>query len=159
MPERGAGAMSGIVLLMGLFLAGIIARSNLIAAAAGILLLIKLTRLNFMFPLLERRGLELGLLFLLLSILVPLATNRISEKDIVYNLTSWAGIMAITGGALATHLNGQGLKLLQFDPIIIFGLITGSILGIIFLGGIPVGPLMAAGLTALFLEISRFFKH
>jgi uncharacterized membrane protein (DUF441 family) len=151
--------MSGIVLLAGLLLAGIIARSNLIAAAAGILLIIKLTGLNFMFPLLERRGLELGLLFLLLSILVPLATNRISEKDIIYNLTSWAGIMAITGGALATHLNGQGLKLLQFDPIIIFGLITGSILGIIFLGGIPVGPLMAAGLTALFLEISRLFKH
>lgn len=152
-------AISGNILLLGLLIAGIISRSNLIAIAAGTLLFLKLTGLNFMLPLLERRGLEMGLLFLLLSIMIPLATDRISVKDIVYNLTSWAGVMAIAGGALATHLNGQGLKLLQLDPVIIFGLITGSIFGIIFLGGIPVGPLMAAGLTALLLEIGRIFKH
>jgi len=150
--------MNGVTLLVILLLIGIIARSNLIATAACVLLIIKFANLNFLFPVLERRGLELGLLFLLLAILVPVATGKVSEKDILCTFTSLSGILAIVGGALATHLNGEGLKLLQIDPEIIFGLLVGSIIGIVFLGGIPVGPLMAAGLTALFLEIINLLK-
>lgn len=150
--------MSGIPILVALLLVGVIARSNLIAMAACVLLLLKLAKLDFVFPLLEKRGLEIGLLFLLLSILVPVATGKVTEKDLLYNLKSLPGLIAILGGALATHLNSEGLKLLQLDPELIFGLVLGSILGIIFLGGIPVGPLMAAGIAALFLEVIRWLK-
>lgn len=150
--------MNGVALLVALLLIGIVSRSNLIATAACVLLIIKFANLNFVFPLLEKRGLEIGLLFLLLAILVPVATGRISEKDLLCTFTSVSGILAIAGGALATHLNGEGLKLLQIDPEIIFGLLVGSVFGIVFMGGIPVGPLMAAGLTALFLEVLNLFK-
>ncbi len=150
--------MNGVALLVALLLIGIVSRSNLIAIAACVLLIVKFANLNFVFPLLEKRGLEVGLLFLLLAILVPVATGRISEKDFLSTFTSFSGVLAIAGGALATHLNGEGLKLLQIDPEIIFGLLVGSVIGIVFFGGIPVGPLMAAGLTALFLEVSNLFK-
>jgi len=150
--------MNGVALLVALLLIGIVSRSNLIATAACVLLIIKFANLNFVFPLLEKRGLEIGLLFLLLAILVPVATGKISEKDLLCTFTSVSGILAIAGGALATHLNGEGLKLLQIDPEIIFGLLVGSVFGIVFMGGIPVGPLMAAGLTALFLEVLNLFK-
>ncbi|RKO67331.1 DUF441 domain-containing protein [Desulfofundulus salinus] len=151
--------MPGVTLLVALLLIGIVARSNLIAMAACVLLIIKLANLNFIFSLLEKRGLELGLLFLLLSILVPVATGKISEREMLYNLTSLPGLLALFGGALATHLNGEGLKLLQLQPEIIFGLMIGSIFGIVFLGGVPVGPLMAAGITALFIELVAWLKH
>lgn len=151
--------MSSVNMLVILLLIGILARSNLIATAACILLIIKFTNLNFIFPLLERRGLELGLLFLLLAILVPVATGKISERDLLHNLTTLPGILAIVGGTAATYLNGEGLKLLQLDPEIIFGLVIGSIFGITFLGGIPVGPLMAAGLAAFFLNVIAWIKH
>ncbi|MBE3586442.1 MULTISPECIES: DUF441 domain-containing protein [Desulfofundulus] len=151
--------MPGFTLLVALFLIGVIARSNLIATAACLLLIIKLAKLNFIFPFLEKRGLELGLLFLLLSILVPVATGRITEREMLYNLTSLPGLLALFGGALATHLNGEGLRLLQLQPEIIFGLVTGSIIGIVFLGGVPVGPLMAAGITALFMELASWLKN
>lgn len=151
--------MSGVNMLVVLLLIGIIARSNLIATAACILLILKFSNLNFVFPLLERRGLELGLLFLLLSILVPLATGKITEREMLYNFASLPGILAIIGGALATCLNSEGLKLLQVEPEIIFGLVIGSIFGITFLGGIPVGPLMAAGLAAFFLNVITWLKH
>jgi len=94
-----------------------------------------------------------GLLFLLLSILVPIAQGSVTEKDLIYNITSLPGIMAIVGGAVATHMNGEGLKLLGVRPEIIFGLVIGSIFGIVFFRGVPVGPLMAAGIAALYLEI------
>ncbi|SFH18004.1 Uncharacterized membrane protein, DUF441 family [Desulfotomaculum arcticum] len=150
--------MNGVLILVALLLIGIIARSNLIATAACVLLIIKFANLNFILPLLEKRGLEVGLLFLLLAILVPVAKGEISEKDLLMTFTSLPGVLALIGGALATHLNGEGLKLLQIDPELIFGLLIGSVFGIVFLGGIPVGPLMAAGLTALFLETIHLFK-
>ncbi|MCG8400145.1 MAG: DUF441 domain-containing protein [Firmicutes bacterium] len=150
--------MNGVLLLVVLLIIGIVSRSNLIATAACVLLIIKFANLHFVFSILERRGLELGLLFLLLAILVPVATGKVSEKEIIGTFTSLSGILAIVGGALATHLNGEGLKLLQIDPEIIFGLLLGSIIGIVFMGGIPVGPLMAAGLTALFLEAVNSIK-
>ncbi|MFZ5646126.1 MAG: DUF441 domain-containing protein [Bacillota bacterium] len=140
-------------MLVVLLIIGIIAQSNLIAIAACVLLILKFSRLNFIFPVLERRGLEVGLLFLLLSILVPIAQGVVTEKDLVYNMTSLPGIMAIIGGAAATHMNSEGIKLLGAKPEIIFGLVIGSIFGIVFFHGVPVGPLMAAGIAALYLEM------
>jgi len=144
--------------LVALLLIGIISHSKLVAAAACILMIFKFTNLNFVFPLLERRGLELGLLFLFLSILVPVACGNVSPQDITRNLTSFHGILAITGGMLATHLNTRGLKLIKLDPEIIFGLVIGSVLGIVLFQGVPVGPLMPAGLAALFINLSRVFR-
>ncbi|WP_003542565.1 DUF441 domain-containing protein [Desulfotomaculum nigrificans] len=145
-------------MLLLLLIIGFAANSSLLATAACILLIIRLCKLNRFFNLLERRGLELGLIFLMLSVLVPLAHDNISYTDLVRKTISPHGLLALLGGALATHMNGEGLKLLKLDPQLIFGMVIGSIIGIVFLGGIPIGPLMAAGLTALFLEVIYWFK-
>lgn len=55
--------MSGEVMLVILIVIGLIGRSPIIATAASILLVLKLTALERFFPTVERRGLELGLLF------------------------------------------------------------------------------------------------
>src|SRR6185312_9132545 len=90
------------------------------------------------------------------SVLVPFASERISSKDMLSVVTSWPGILALTGGAIATYVNGKGLEMLRLDPQLIVGLVVGSIFGIVFLRGIPVGPLMAAGITALLLKIAYY---
>ncbi|MCL6477297.1 MAG: DUF441 domain-containing protein [Peptococcaceae bacterium] len=145
--------MPGVSMLVALLLIGIVARSNLIAIAACVLLILRFSNLYLVFPLIERRGLEVGLLFLLLSILVPIAQGVVTEKDLFYNITSLPGILAVIGGAMATHMNAEGLKLLGLKPETIFSMVIGSILGIVFFHGVPVGPLMAAGIAALYLEI------
>ncbi len=139
--------------LLVLLLLGIWARSNLIAAAAAILLVIRFARLSFLFPMLERRGVELGLLFLTLAMLVPFALGKVTVRDIAKGLLTVPGILAVVGGALATHLNGRGLHLLADNSYLMISLIVGSILGIVLWGGIPVGPLMAAGVTYLMLQV------
>lgn len=146
-------------LLVALILIGLIGKSNILATAACILLVVKLTRLYSLFPLLERRGLELGLLFLMVSVLVPFATGKIPPKEILTSFTSVSGILAILGGTIATYMNGQGLNMLKIDPELMVGLVIGGILGIVFFKGIPVGPLMAAGLTALFMNVINMFTH
>jgi uncharacterized membrane protein (DUF441 family) len=151
--------MNGELLLVVLIVIGLIGRSPIITIAACLLLVVKLFMLERYLPTLERRGLELGLLFLTIGVLVPFASGKISYKHIWSMFTTWSGIVALIGGGLATYMNSKGLDLLKIDPQLIVGLVIGSIFGIIFLKGIPVGPLMAAGITAFLLKLFSFISN
>ena len=68
--------MTGEAILVILILIGILGHSNIIATSACMLLILKLSNLQRFYPMLERRGLEAGLLFLTISVLVPFASGR-----------------------------------------------------------------------------------
>lgn len=145
--------MYGDLVLVALIVIGLIGRSPIITTAACILLIVKLIHLERYLPSIERRGMELGLLFLTMAVLVPFASGRVQGKDILNAFSGWIGWVALLGGAAATFLNSRGLEMLRIDPQLIVGIVIGSIVGILFLRGIPVGPLMAAGITAVFVKI------
>jgi len=147
--------MTAEIMLIVLILIGLLGHSPIIATSASVLLVLNLASLEFLFVPLEARSLDLGLLFLTMAVLVPFATEKITWKDITPILTTWQGILALCGGALATYMNKMGLDLLQLDPEMIIGLVVGSIFGIVFLRGVPVGPLMAAGITAFLLKVAN----
>ncbi|GIO11821.1 UPF0756 membrane protein [Cohnella xylanilytica] len=149
--------MNGDLVLVALIIIGLIGRSPIITTAACLLLIVKLIHLERYLPSIERRGLEFGLLFLTLAVLVPFASGKVQVKDVLGAFTSWTGWVALIGGAAATYLNGKGLEMLKVDPQLIVGLVIGSIAGIVLLRGIPVGPLMAAGITAFILKILQLF--
>ncbi|MCL6478131.1 MAG: DUF441 domain-containing protein [Peptococcaceae bacterium] len=142
-----------LVLLMLLIMA-IVGRSNLVAMASCILMAIKFSGMEqHVLPILEKKGLKFGLLILMVYILLPLAKGQVNLKEVKYSFSTVPGVFALFGGALATHLNNQGLKLMKAMPEIIFGMTIGTILGTVFLKGIPCGPVMAAAVTAILLEI------
>ncbi|CEP68929.1 Uncharacterised protein family UPF0756,transmembrame [Moorella glycerini] len=149
-------ATTAILLL--LMLLGILGRSNVIAAAAAILLLLQFTNLQRIYPFLERRALEAGLIFLVVSVLVPFASGRVSARDMLASFVSVPGIIAIASGIIATHMNCQGLELLQRFPQMMIGMVIGSIIGVAFFGGIPVGPLMAGGIAALLVNLLAWLR-
>ncbi len=149
--------MNADLVLVILIITGLVGRSPIIATAASFLLILKLIHLDRFFSGVERRGLEFGLLFLTIAVLVPFASGKVSVKDIGQIFTSVPGILALLGGSVATYMNGKGLDLLKMDPQLVIGLVVGSIIGIIFMRGIPVGPLMAAGITAFLLKIFQYW--
>ncbi|TLS50748.1 DUF441 domain-containing protein [Paenibacillus antri] len=149
--------MDGELLLVGLVVIGLIGRSRNVTTSACILLIIKLLSLDQLLPVIERRGLETGLMLLTIGVLVPFLSGKITKKDVASIFTSPPGILALAGGALATYTNGTGLQLLQAEPHLIAGLVIGSIFGIVFLKGVPAGPLMAAGIAAMLMMIKDFF--
>lgn len=152
------GLSTSELILVTLLFLGIFGRSNLVVTSSCILLCVKYFRLDsIVLPVLEQRGLEFGLVLLMLHILTPIATEKLT-KDYVYSIGSFKGLLAITAGALATKLNGDGLILLNAHPEIIFGMTVGTVLGILMLRGTPCGPVMAAAVTAIFLQIVSFFK-
>ncbi|WP_227763091.1 DUF441 domain-containing protein [Zhaonella formicivorans] len=146
------------ILMLLILVLGIWGRSNIIAAAAGILLVLQFINLHTFLPILERRGLEIGLVFLVIAVLVPFASGRVSIGEIIKSFLTLPGVIAIISGALATILNGHGLSLLQREPYLMIGLVVGSIIGVITFGGIPVGPLMAGGIAALLLQLAGLIR-
>lgn len=139
--------------LLIVFLIGVFSRNNLLAAAASIVMIMKFMHLQHFYPLLERRGIELGLLFLTTSLLIPFATGKVTYADIGYTLRSSIGIFAIVGGLLGAYLNSLGLDLVAIRPEIIPGILIGIVISVSFFGGVSVGPVMAAGITALLLNL------
>jgi uncharacterized membrane protein (DUF441 family) len=141
------------LILFALFTIGMIAGNSLVAASAGTLLVIKIMKTPFLLEVAERHSLEWGLLFLLIAVMVPFARDQAGWEEIARTFTTPVGLLSILGGIIATYLCGQGMGLLNVQPEIIVGLVIGTVLGVSFLKGIPVGPLAAAGLTALLLKI------
>lgn len=149
---------SEIILIILLFL-GLFGRSNIIVVSSCILLCVRYFSLDqVILPLLEKRGLEIGLLLLMLHILTPIATGKLTKED-MYSSVSMKGLLTLAAGALATKLNGDGLNLMNTSPEIIFGLTAGSVTGILLLRGMPCGPVMAAAVTAVFYKLFSFLLN
>lgn len=54
-------------------------------------------------------------------------------------------------GLLVAWLGGRGVKLMSSQPDVVAGLLIGTVAGVALLRGVPVGPLIAAGLLSLFI--------
>ena len=70
-------------------------------------------------------------------------------------ISSYSGpsVFAILGGIIGAYLNSQGLDLVAVEPSIIPGILIGVMVSVFFFGGVSVGPIMAAGITALLVRV------
>lgn len=141
------------LLLILFIIVGVIGRASTVSVAASLLLVLRMLRLEGYFPMLERRSLELGLLFLMISILVPLASGKVSGRELGLSILSLAGFVTLASGVLATVLNARGLELLQQSPALLLSVVLGTVIGIVVFHGMPVGPLMATAIAALVLRV------
>ncbi|HBE80437.1 MAG TPA: DUF441 domain-containing protein [Firmicutes bacterium] len=147
------------LLLIIILALGLVFNNSLVAASAGSLLVLKFIKMTSILLLLERRAVDLGLLFLLVAVLAPFALDKVKVEDIWKTFQSIQGIVAVIGGVAAAYLCGQGMVLLQVRPEIVVGLVVGTIIGVSLLKGIPVGPLAAAGVTAIILNLLGLGKR
>lgn len=145
--------MASTLPLLIIFIVALFARNNLLAAAAAIVFFLDLMKLDRLFPLIRTRGIEAGLLFLTVSLLIPFASGEVNLKNLLSSLLSPLGIFAVTGGILGAYLNSQGLDLIAVEPTIVPGILIGVTISVFFFGGVSVGPIMAAGIAAL---LARF---
>ncbi|GGG07830.1 DUF441 domain-containing protein [Paenibacillus abyssi] len=139
------------LMLVLLALLGIVSRNNSITIAAVVLLLIRVVNLHQAFPWIEKHGLSLGIVILTIGILSPLASGSISVKELYQSFLNWKSIAAIAVGVLVAYLGGRGAHLMSANPAIVTSLVIGTIIGVAFLKGVPVGPLIAAGILSLLI--------
>ena len=145
--------MASMLPLLIVFVIAVLTKNNLLGAAAAIVFFVDLMRLNRFFPLIQSRGLEAGVLLLTVALLVPLADGQLTMKALFSSLFSPIGILAVIGGVLGAYFNSQGLDLIAVEPSIIPGILIGVMVSVFFFGGVSVGPIMAAGITALLARL------
>lgn len=142
----------GILLLI-IILLGLAGRNYVVAAAAGALLALRLLPGEELFPLLERHALNVGIGIITLAILIPIAKGGIGWSELYGTLSSFSGLVAVATGIFVAYLGARGVSYLTIQPQVIIGLMVGTIIGVAFFRGVPVGPLIAGGMVALVMQL------
>ncbi|WP_072732435.1 DUF441 domain-containing protein [Paenibacillus sp. ov031] len=130
---------------------GIISSNTPVTVAMVFLLLLRVLNLNQAFPWLEKYGLTIGIIILTIGVMAPLASGKISLHTIGESFLHWKSLLAIGVGLLVAHLGGRGATLMSTQPTVVAGLLIGTVLGVALFKGVPVGPLIAAGILSLLL--------
>lgn len=141
---------SSLIVLLILLTCGIFSQNQTIIGATAILILLKISPFQHnIFPYIQQYGLNLGILILTIAVLLPLANGKISGEATLKSFTHLSSIIAIFIGIFVAWLGGRGVQLMTLQPNVVAGLLIGTVLGVAFFRGVPVGPLIAAGLLSL----------
>ncbi|NOL50253.1 DUF441 domain-containing protein [Pelistega europaea] len=142
-------------LLLVLIVLGVISHNNAITISACVLLIMQQTVLSAFLPAVMRHGLSIGIIILTIGVLSPLVAGKIqlpALKELLINWHLWAAIVV---GIFVAWLGGRGVSLMALQPALVTGLMIGTVIGVTFFKGIPVGPLIAAGILALILDVAK----
>jgi uncharacterized membrane protein (DUF441 family) len=137
----------------------VIGNNHTVAIATLVLLLIQMLGLVTLFPLIESYGMNIGIIILTIAVLSPLAQGQISVTEIVGLFKAPVGLVAVVVGILVAWMAGQGVVFMQDSPETTTALIIGTIIGVCFFRGLPVGPLIAGGMVALVVSVMDSFKR
>ncbi|MDO9947667.1 DUF441 family protein [Glaesserella parasuis] len=138
------------LLLVALILLGIFSQNSAVTISAAVLLIMQQTLLSKYVPYLDQYGIKIGIIILTIGVLAPLVSGRIALPELVQPI-NWKMIVAIIAGIVVAWLGGRGVTLMGNQPVLVTGLLIGTIIGVAFLKGVPVGPLIAAGILSLII--------
>ncbi|PWC15141.1 DUF441 domain-containing protein [Brenneria roseae subsp. americana] len=130
---------------------GIISHNMTVTLAILILLMVRITPLNNYFPWVEKYGLSIGIVILTVGVMAPIASGKITAGEVIHSFLHWKSLLAILIGVVVSWLGGRGVSLMSNQPSVVAGLLVGTVMGVALFRGIPVGPLIAAGLLSLLI--------
>ncbi|WP_445117068.1 DUF441 domain-containing protein [Acinetobacter sp. WZC-1] len=143
-----------LIVLIILLACGIFSHNSAVTIAAAVLIIFRLTPLSEFFPYVQQYGLHIGIIVLTIAVLTPIADGKIAGDTILKSFFSWKSLLAIAVGLLVAWLGGRGVKLMSNQPDVVAGLLLGTVAGVAVLRGVPVGPLIAAGILSLLIGYS-----
>ncbi|OAQ15317.1 membrane protein [Bibersteinia trehalosi Y31] len=138
------------LLLVVLIILGLISQNSAVTISAAVLLIMQQTLLSKFIPFVDQYGLKIGIIILTIGVLSPLVSGRITLPELA-QLLNWKMALSIIAGVLVAWLGGRGVNLMGSQPVLVTGLLIGTVIGVAFLKGVPVGPLIAAGILSLVL--------
>lgn len=143
-----------LMVLIVLLACGVFSQNTAVTIAAAVLIVFRITPLSEFFPLLQQHGLNLGIIILTIGVLTPIASGKLPGEAILKSFLSWKSLLAIVIGVFVAWLGGRGVKLMTNQPDVVAGLLIGTVAGVAVLRGVPVGPLIDAGILTLFIGYS-----
>lgn len=145
----------GVLIILAILVLGVLSKNNSLALAAAVILTLRLANLKQALIFLDKNALKWGIIILTMGIIAPFATGEITTKDVGDAMRNPSAIAALIAGAITVILSGKGTNLISTSPQIVVGIILGSIIGVAFFKGVPVGPLTAAGIVAVIMQFIK----
>lgn len=139
------------LLLLAFAALGLFSNNTPVSIAMIVLLLLRVMNLHQTFPWIEKYGLSIGIVILTIGVMSPMASGKLTMQTILQSFLHWKSLLAICIGMLVAFLGGRGAMLMTQQPTIVAGLLIGTILGVALFRGVPVGPLIAAGILSLLI--------
>ena len=140
-----------LLILLGLAALGLISHNTTVAVAILVLIIVRVTPLNGFFPWIEKQGLTVGIIILTIGVMAPIASGTLPASTLLHSFVNWKSLIAIAVGIFGSWLGGRGVQLMGTQPQMVAGLLVGTVLGVALFRGVPVGPLIAAGLVSLLI--------
>lgn len=144
--------MDAYIILGVVALLGFLSKNATVWVAAVVLMIVKVVPSGSLLTWTNQYGLKIGITVLTMGVLAPVALGKITLADLWLTSQSMIGIAAVAVGIFVAYLGGRGTGLLTSEPHIVTGLLAGTIVGVALFRGVPVGPLIAAGILALFAD-------
>lgn len=140
-----------LIILLGLAALGFVSHNTTVAVSILVLIIIRVTPLSVFFPWVEKQGLSIGIIILTISVMAPIASGALPASTLLNSFANWKSLVAIAVGVFVSWLGGRGVTLMGSQPHLVAGLLIGTVLGVALFRGVPVGPLIAAGLVSLLI--------
>ncbi|SDX21807.1 Uncharacterized membrane protein, DUF441 family [Marininema mesophilum] len=141
--------MQAIIAL--LLIAGVSAvlKDYMLASAALLLVGVCLVRYAPVTAMLQKHSFHVGIFFLMVFLLFPLTNSKVDILGTVKQLITPLGIFAILMGFAISYIGGKGVGVLSTQPVVLFGVLLGTLVAVLLVKGLPAGLIIAAGMVAL----------
>lgn len=149
---------SPLLVLAVICVLGLVGHNYSVAIASGVLFVLRFIGANQVLTYLQTYGLDAGIILLTAAVLTPVATGKIGALQMKEAFLSPLGLVAIGVGIVVAIFAGRGVVFIKNDPLTISAIVVGTLIGVTFFRGVAVGPLIAAGLTAIILEMYQSLK-
>ncbi len=146
------------IIMIAIMICGVVGHNLSVAYAAGAVILLKVLGLNQAINILGEKGISLGIIILTAAIFVPIATGKITWQTILECFQSPVGIISLIVGAGVAIFGYFGVDYMKASPEVATALIIGTMIGVFFFRGIPVGPLIASGVVYAIMTLWQKFS-
>ncbi|WBU47543.1 DUF441 domain-containing protein [Kosakonia pseudosacchari] len=140
-----------LFILLALAALSFVSHNTTVAVSILVLIMVRITPLNTFFPWIEKQGLTVGIIILTIGVMAPIASGSLPPSTLLHSFMNWKSLIAIAVGVFVSWLGGRGVTLMSSQPSLVAGLLVGTVLGVALFRGVPVGPLIAAGLVSLLI--------
>lgn len=141
-------------ILLSIIIIAFIAKNKPMIFAGVIVFILSFINKIYNFKIEKDIFLNIGMIFLMIWMLMPIMDNQINLATFnIKDFFNINGLIYFLSGIFVVILAAKGLKLLDNNPISLASILAGSIIGVTFFNGIPVGILTGSGIAYLIIKI------
>ncbi|MED1406806.1 DUF441 family protein [Bacillus mycoides] len=137
-------------LLLGIIVTlALLVKDYALAGAACLLGVLLAVGQKTLLHLIQQYSFPIGIFFLMLFLLVPITSGKITSENVIKLITSPIGLGSILAGFTVSYIGGKGVGVLPINPTILLGVLIGTLIAVLFTKGLPAGLIIAAGIIAI----------